>query len=174
MLRSLNDPTRHSWLVGMGGLDTIKSYGAAAAASIESAMSHAGADLISKQLELPYEAFAKSMPSEHLTFFNNLVPFVRTADVVCVHAGVSKDYISVEQESETTLVWGEPEWWSTYQGQDTIVYGHWNNARVDDGEAQPFVCNNTYCIDCVASNELIAVRFPHRSFFRSGRLESGA
>src|SRR5271167_4994486 len=31
MLRSLNDPTRHSWLVGMEGLETVKSYSEEAA-----------------------------------------------------------------------------------------------------------------------------------------------
>ena len=103
------------------------------------------------------------MPTEHLMFFETLAPFARTPEVVCVHAGISEEYVSVESESEATLVWGAPDWWRGYNGEDKIVYGHWDNASRTGGRARPFVLNETYGIDCVASDQLIAIRFPNLS-----------
>lgn len=168
LLRSLHDHCRHSWLLGMHGVVTARSYCTSATQALEDAMEAAGARLILENLPLPYEALIDSMPTTHLDFFKGLVPFIRTADVVCVHAGVSVDYVSVECESETTLVWGDDDWWQTYRGKDTIVYGHWNNADRSRGQAEPLACNGTYGIDCVASGELMAVRFPDLAVWRSG------
>jgi serine/threonine protein phosphatase 1 len=167
MRRSLDDPCRHSWVLGMQGLDTVKSYSLEAARIIEDEMNFVGADLFLQKLPLPYDALVSSMPPDHLRFFEELLPYARTQDVVCVHAGVSGEYVTVESETEQTLVWGQNDWWQKYRGKDTIVYGHWNNANRSSGLAEPFACNGTFGIDCVASNELIAVRFPDLSIWRS-------
>jgi serine/threonine protein phosphatase 1 len=168
MCQSLNDACRHSWLLGMQGLSTVKSYSLEAARIITDEMSSVGVDLFLSRTPLPYDALVQSMPLEHLKFFDRLLPYGRTQDVVCVHAGISEEYTDVECETEQTLVWGQNGWWQTYSGHDTIVYGHWNNADRTSGIAKPFARNGTYGIDCVASNELIAVRFPDLSVSRAG------
>lgn len=159
MLRSFDDHTRHSWYVAMNGYATVRSYSRKAAAVIDEALDVAG-ESIFDGVALPYDALVDAMPAEHLAFFRRLKPYVRTDDVVGVHAGVSADCMRVEEEDRDFLLWGREDWWDEYSGPDRIVYGHWGNGLVHRGAVRPFVVGRTYGIDCAAAGALMALRFP--------------
>ena len=160
MLRSLDDPRRHTWVTGMQGLPTIHSYNAELGRAFERRMASYGAALFLGDAELPYRELERAMPASHRGFFRGLVPFVRTKDVVCSHAGVSLEYESVESEDLEALIWGVPGWWDAYSGDDVIVYGHWGNGVDESGTVRPYEINRTYGIDCSSASELMAIRFP--------------
>src|SRR6185437_14833040 len=72
LLRTLHDPKRHSWLLGMEGLDTIESYSPHAARAVREAMADAGLQLYLGVGAVPYDLFFGAMPREHLRFFETL------------------------------------------------------------------------------------------------------
>lgn len=169
MLQTLDDHTRHTWIVGMQGLATIRSYSATVAAKIEEAMHRAGPAMFTEKRQLPYQAFMSAMPPEHHEFFGELKYFKRTREAVCVHAGVSDTYTAVEAEDETTLVWGtRPMWWEDYRGPDLIAYGHWGNALPVAEGAVPFTHGRTIGVDAAQSGCLLAVRLPDRAVWSAG------
>lgn len=166
MLRTLSDRARFTWILSMGGLATIRSYSVRAAATLEQALRQAGLSLLDGG-ELPFDCFVEAIPDTHLQFFQRLQPFVRTDDVLCLHAGLSNDGVRIEDQVMETLVWGELDWWNSYSGTERIVYGHWRNACLDDGLAIPHKFGRTYGIDCAASGQLIALRFPDLRVMRA-------
>ena len=83
MLRSVQNPCCHSWLVGMEAFETIQSYSPQAASILQQALGEGGIDLILKKLPLPYHVFVDSLPARHLQFFTDLQLFQRTPDVLC-------------------------------------------------------------------------------------------
>ena len=91
MLKSLHDPTCHSWLVGMEAFDTIASYSAEAAGILRDALEQTGIGLITETVTLPYHVFFDAVPLTHLRFFQQLEMFHRAAHVICVHAGIDLD-----------------------------------------------------------------------------------
>jgi serine/threonine protein phosphatase 1 len=170
MLRSLDDPTRHSWLVGMESLETIKSYSEEAAVMMTDSMSDLGIRLFTERVELPYEAFFDAMPPEHLRFFWELKPFHRTPDVICVHGGLSLDGV-LDPSDDNVHVWGPLGFPEDYEGLDAVVYGHRDNAVMgEDGIVRPCVgTNRTYGIDTISHGVLTAMRFPDGRVFQSVR-----
>jgi len=170
MLRSLHDPMRHSWLVGMEAMDTIQSYSPKAVKVLTKAMGAYGARLFYVKVPLPYEAFFDAMPPEHVRFFEGLVPCHRTPDVVCVHAGADLDG-KVDPSEVDVHVWGPLGFPEDYAGKDAIVYGHHNNAVLDgDGTAMPRIgTNRTYGIDTISHGVLTAMRFPDERVWQSTR-----
>jgi serine/threonine protein phosphatase 1 len=160
MLCSLNDPCRHTWIVGMEGLATVRSYSESVASQFDSTMSDLGPALFEQRLPLPYDNLVRAMPDSHIAFLRGLLPYFRSPDVVCVHAGVSASYRGVESEVEESLLWGVRDWWRDYRSGDTIAYGHWGNAIDSSGVASPFICNGSYGLDCSGADDLLAVRFP--------------
>lgn len=65
MLRTLDDRTRHSWLVGMEALDTIRSYSEEAAITLTDAMAELGIRLFTEKAALPYDAFFGNAARAH-------------------------------------------------------------------------------------------------------------
>lgn len=161
MLRTLHDAARHSWLLGMGAFDTIQSYSCHAAFLIEQSLAELGPRIIAETVSLPYEAFFSSMPPKHREFFENLVPFHKTDDVICVHGGVGRDG-ALDSQDLDTYIWGPPGFPKDYAGSDIVVYGHRHDAIVDDrGAVRPRVgMNRTYGIDTISHGVLTAIRFP--------------
>jgi len=171
MLRSLQDPTRHSWLVGMEALDTIRSYSPLAANAMEQALADAGARLFTKEIALPYDSFFNAMPPAHLKFFQQLELFHRSPDVLCVHAGADLDG-NLDPLAADTFIWGPPGFPEGYAGKEAVVYGHWHNAiPQEDGTVRPCIGpNRTYGIDSIDDGVLTAMRFPDGRVFQSKRL----
>jgi hypothetical protein len=59
------------------------------------------------------------------------------------------------------LIWGGTGFPERYRGQDTIVYGHHNNAVLTrDGWPQPAISGPTIGIDTISHGVLTAVRMP--------------
>jgi Calcineurin-like phosphoesterase len=160
LLQTMRDFHRHSWVLGMKGLTTVRSYSPEAADLLETAIEAAGPALIIEKQELPYQNFLSAMPGSHQKFFIRLKTFMRTDDVVCSHAGVSADCEFVEQQSDESLIWGQPKWWQNYRGADRIAYGHWGNADCSGDSPRACVTGNTFGIDCSTTGHLMAVRFP--------------
>ena len=59
----------------------------------------------------------------------------------------------------------------SYDGKDTIVYGHWRNCVIgEDGLPRPRIGDGkTYGIDTIADGVLTAIRFPGERIFQSSR-----
>jgi len=168
-LRTYRDPTRHSWLLGMDGLETVRSYSQSAAELLRSELDRAGVELIKGKLALPYHVFFEQVPAEHLSFLEGLVPFLRTPDVVCVHGG-ARSGVAVEAQSPHDLVWGPATFPEDYEGPDLLVYGHRCDGLLDlAGRAAPRVgpAGRTYGIDTIGRGVLTCLRFPDLAVFQS-------
>src|SRR5262245_47582642 len=72
LLRTYKDHTRHSWLLGMEGFPTVRSYSTTAADKLREAAEKAGPRLVLERVQLPYELFFEAMPAEHITFLTSL------------------------------------------------------------------------------------------------------
>ena len=168
MLRSLRDPTRHSWLVGMEALETIESYSAKAAGIMKDALEKHGARLFMERMPLPYDMFFDAMPPGHLEFFKQLQPFHQTLDVICVHGGVDLNGV-LDPDNEDVQVWGPLGFPEDYTGNKAVVYGHRNDAVTGDNKLpQPRIGpNRTYGIDTIAHGVLTAMRFSDEKVFQS-------
>jgi len=116
MLRTLDDPLRHSWLIGMEAIATIRSYSDEAAHEIEIAMESLGKRLFTVRAPLPYDKFFKAMPEEHKMFLRELKPYHQTQDVICVHGGCSLDGV-VDPYDDNVHVWGPLGFPEDYAGQ---------------------------------------------------------
>lgn len=137
MLRTMDDPKCHSWLVGMESLETIRSYSEEAEAQVAAALAELGARLFTHKLPLPYEYFFNAMPESHVRFFRELKPYYRTPDVICVHGGISLDG-ELDPTDANVHVWGPLGFPEDYAGQEPVVYGHRDDCLMDaDGLGIP-------------------------------------
>jgi serine/threonine protein phosphatase 1 len=171
MLKARRDPTSHSWLLGMDSFTTIASYSVEAAAAIRREAERLGPRLILEKVPLPYGLFFDSMSAEHLRFFDDLVPYYRSENLICVHGGVDTEGRSLVKGDLEVLLWGAEGFPESYRGRDPVVYGHWGNANVDSqGWPQPCVKDNlTFGIDSISKGVLTAMRFPDGRVFQSSR-----
>lgn len=170
LLRTIRDPTRHSWLLGMEAFATIESYSPEAAAALRAAAEQAGERLYLNPGPLPYEQFFDAMPPAHRAFLDGLRPYTETCDVVCVHGGVDARGGPPNQQSAQSLVWGTRDFQTEYEGPAWLVYGHWHNTTRDEsGRCVPAVIGRTIGIDTIDHGVLTAVRFPDLRVFQSGR-----
>jgi len=160
MLRTRLNYKRHSWLMGMDAFATIRSYAADAERTLRDAMAEAGLQLYVRRTALPYDAFFTAMPAEHCAFFDNLEPSFEEDGCFCSHAGVDPRV--------TILADQRVDFPDGYRGDATIVYGHWNNAVLDDaGWPAPCIVGNTIGIDTIFHGVLTAIRVPDRRIFQS-------
>jgi serine/threonine protein phosphatase 1 len=170
LLRTYRDFTRHSWVLGMEAFETIRSYSAEAERLLRRELNRAGAGLITDRVRIPYDLFFELVPPSHIHFFENLKLFRRTPDAVCVHGGIEPKKGAVEVQDRETLLWGCEDFPSGYHGEDMIVYGHSNNAAINEaGWPEPNEMNHTIGIDTISFGVLTAVRLPHRKVFQSSR-----
>lgn len=168
MLRSLNDPTKHSWLIGMDALETIRNYSEEAALPIARAIDEHGSRLFAMRMALPYHLLWEAMPREHLDFLRQLKPYYREPGIVCVHGGVEREG-AVDPLDVNTCVWGPSGFPEEYSGPDAVLYGHHNNAIIGpDGSIHPCIGpNRTYGIDTISHGVLTALRLPDGKLFQS-------
>ena len=170
MLESMNDHTRHSWILAMDAFDTIGSYSDEAANVLRNALKSAGVRLIKYKVRLPYDVFFNALPKTHLDFLYQLRPYLKTPDVICVHAGVALDGIILETQSPDSFFWGVNGFPRGYHGPDPVVYGHWDNAVYHNKWPSPNIgLNHTHGLDSIASGVLTAMRFPDRKIYQSAR-----
>jgi serine/threonine protein phosphatase 1 len=168
MLRTLRDFGRHSWLLGMEALETIRSYSEQAALRLRDATHRAGPRIVTETVLLPYEDFFDAMPRSHLGFFEGLSIWYRSPDALCVHGGVSLDGTPIEEQAEDAVVWGPDEFPEQYQGRELVVYGHRGDTPLGaDGRPKPRVRRNTIGLDSSEYGVLTAVRLPDQRVFQA-------
>ncbi len=171
MLRTRDDYRRHSWLLGMNGLSTIRSYSMDAAKRIEAASAAERAALYDGTVALPYDHFFEALPADHARFFDSLRLVHATAECVCSHGGIDPAVEGLTGQ-DRALVWGAHGFPEGYAGTRPIVYGHHNNADVDEDDwPHPRVIGATYGLDTIAHGVLTALRLPGPYVLQSARYE---
>jgi serine/threonine protein phosphatase 1 len=174
MLRTLKDPTSHSWIF-IGGFETIESYSSTAAAAIGAEFEAAGPRTVLEKVRVGYERFFQEMPAKHLAFFEGLELYHETEDVVCVHAGVDPRGGPNNLQDPEVFTWGTDGFPDKYRGERAVVYGHWENS-VEDKEGWPWpriLDNRTFGIDTISKGVLTAMRFPDGKIFQSEKQAAG-
>lgn len=175
MLRTLDDHQRHSWLIGMDAFDTIRSYSPNAVDALRRAIEAAGPEMFSNRQPLPYDEFFDAVPEAHISFFRGLEPYYRGADGICVHAGLDPGGKPVESQPLNALLHGADGFPRDYLGAETVAYGHWNNADLDEhGWPRPRVVGATIGVDTISHGVLTAVRLADRRVFQSSRYMSSS
>jgi serine/threonine protein phosphatase 1 len=101
LLDTMRDSCRHSWLLGMEGLITIRSYSIDAEQTLRAAASAAGEHLYRGRCPLPYDTFFDTLPAEHVRFFTTLRSYHRTPDCVCAHGGLDPSSSGLMRRSAT-------------------------------------------------------------------------
>jgi serine/threonine protein phosphatase 1 len=169
LLKSMRDPHVHSWLFGMDGFTTIRSYSADAEQALRDGLAAAGVAVFTGRVALPYDAFFDSMPAAHREFFLSLDRFHASADCVCTHAGVHPSIDDLGRQGRT-LTWGHARFPDDYRGERAVVYGHTNDAALDAaGWPWPRIVGPTYGLDTIAHGVLTALRMPGAEVIQSAR-----
>jgi serine/threonine protein phosphatase 1 len=170
LLQTLRDHSRHSWLLGMEAFDTIRSYSVEAALALREAVSLAGLPLFLSRQALPYDVFFENVPKAHLEFFENLSPYYRSSDGICVHGGLDPHVADLERQPLEALMWGAKGFPDEYRGGETVAYGHWNNAELNpQGWPMPRIIGSTIGLDTISHGVLTAMRLADRHVFQSAR-----
>ena len=172
MLATMDDYSRHSWLLGADAFETVRSYSPEAAALLRTEVDRAGPRLILRELTLSYDVFFDPMPESHQDFFRGLEPFHRGDDAVFVHAGVDPAGKPVEEHELHEIVWGlGVDFPAGYRGKDRVVYGHHDDAVLDaNGWPTPHIIEGrTWGLDTISTGVLTAVRMPDGAVFQSER-----
>ena len=170
LLRTQKDYARHSWLLGMEALDTVRSYSLEAERTLREALRDAGLRLYLGRCKLPYEVFFDALPPSHRAFFAQLAVSFHDADCICTHAGLDPHVTDLADQTVESLIWGNTAFPADYRGDATVVYGHWNNADLDrHGWPRPRIVGNTVGIDTISHGVLTAIRMPDRHVFQSAR-----
>lgn len=170
MLASHRDHTRHSWLLAMDVFPTIASYSPEAADALQAAVDDVGSHaLYSEGTRLPYELFFNTIPEAHVKFLEALPLFHETVDGVFTHAGLDVAIPDLQNQSRYALLMGTFDFVDGYRGPPAVVYGHRNNAVLEDGWPRPRLSSWTIGIDTISHGVLTAVRLPERTVMQSAR-----
>jgi len=172
MLATMDDYTRHSWLLGADAFATVASYSPLAAKKLRLSAEEAGPRLITDDVELPYETFFEAVPASHRRFFRTLRLFYESDGAVFVHAGVDPDGGRPAEQDSRELTWGlVPDFPDGYRGPQKVVYGHRDDCVVDAGGwPRPRIVNElTYGVDSISTGVLTAIRMPDGEVFQSER-----
>jgi len=170
-LRTMHDYTQHAWLLGMEADETIRSYSSAAADEIRAALRASRTSVDEGTCPLPYERFFDALPTAHAQFFAALALSHETPECFCSHGGVDPA-VPIGDTPAGTLVWGTRGFPKDYTGERTVVYGHMNNAHVDDDDwPHPRVAGNTLGLDTIAHGVLTAIRLPGPYVLQSARYQ---
>ena len=167
LLKTMVNPRRHSWLLGMDGFTTIRSYSPEAEQEIRTAATAAGNDLYQGNVALPYERFFEAMPLEHQEFFASLDRFCQTPDGICTHAGLHPSLPDIGRQGRI-LTWGHNGFPEEYTGDHYVMYGHHNHPQVDaSGWPRPRIVGRTIGLDTISHGVLTAVSLPGPQVFQS-------
>jgi serine/threonine protein phosphatase 1 len=171
MLRSFADHRCHSWIIGMEAFETVASYSVKAARMLREEVERLGPRLIFDKMPVPYDIFFDVVPKDHLDFFSKLQYFHVQESVICVHGGLDPHLEDFELQHPETLLWGGTGFPEEYSRSEKVIYGHWNNAVLDNsGWPSPIILSNgTYGIDTISHGILTAIRLPDERIFQSGQ-----
>lgn len=173
-LKTMRNHASHSWLFGMEGLDTVRSYSADAEVILRAAAEDAGLALYTRKAPLPYDAFFASVPPKHIRFFEGLNLCYQSADGIFSHGGLDPRVPELRDQGRMALIWGAGGFPEAYRGDRVVVYGHWDNALLNrDGWPLPAIEDRTIGIDTISHGVLTAIRLPDRHVFQSARYSVG-
>jgi serine/threonine protein phosphatase 1 len=173
LLRTMRDFRQHTWLLATDAFKTIESYSVDGAHVLREAISRAGAALYGDDCPLPYEVFFDCVPSSHIHFFTTLRYYYQSPDCLCTHGGLDPRVVSVHDQASHALIWGAAGFPASYDGPQTVVYGHRNNAIVNAaGWPAPMIVGQTIGIDTISHGVLTAVRLPDGRVFQSARFKA--
>ncbi|MCC6989156.1 MAG: serine/threonine protein phosphatase [Acidobacteria bacterium] len=171
LLATMRDYTQHAWLLGMEADATIRSYSPAAADAIHAARLAQRMRVYDSGCTLPYEQFFDVLPAAHTAFFTGLVARHETPECLCAHAGVDPAWTGVP-DAGRAFTWGARGFPENYTGGQAVIYGHMNNAHVDDDDwPHPRVIGRTYGLDTIAHGVLTAIRLPGPHVLQSARYQ---
>jgi serine/threonine protein phosphatase 1 len=171
MLRSWDDPARHSWLTGMNGYVTIRSYSPEAEDALRAAAIAVGGRVYEECCALPYGVFFDSLPQSHVDFFRSLKPYHENEDGIFVHAGLD-DRLSLAEQTPGALLfgWDGARFPAGYAGTQVVLYGHRNNPEIDaNGWPWPRRIGRTIGLDTSHHGIVTALRLPDDRLFQSQR-----
>ncbi len=145
MLSFLEDPSRHSEWLSIGGAETLRSYGIDLRGMSPSM-------LASRDFKLMLETH---IPHEHIQFLRDMPVMVRLPGVVLVHAGM-RSGVTTDLQEDRDLLWIQNVDYVNGDFDAVVVHGH---TIVRD----PIITSARICVDTGAyrSGKLSAVRiFP--------------
>lgn len=161
--------TSTSWILGMEGLSTVRSYSSEAESLIIDEIRSLGIRLFQEEkIELlSYKRLFDSMPEDHIDFLvSGLKNYYEENDLICSHSGINPDRPLMEQRDED-LYWNDPgRMMASWKGPQTLVIGHKDTATIDPFmEGRPIIKEHVVLLD--TGNVLTAVRFPDRKVLQS-------
>jgi serine/threonine protein phosphatase 1 len=172
LMRTYNDHTKHSWLLGMEAFETIRSYSPEAETKLKRETEKAGLRLIINHVALPYGFFFRAIPKEHIEFFKGLRSFYQTPEAVYVHGGVNPEIDRVEDQEPEDLIWGNDDFPDRYRGHDMVIYGHVCKPEFDSkGWPNPRIKGKTWGLDTICQGVLTALRLPEKMIIQSDRFD---
>ncbi len=142
LLGFLRDPVKNSNWLEFGGRQTLGSYGVAPPQTLDD----------HTLLQRTRDAFLNAI-EPHLSFLGGLERYVRSGDVVFVHAGLDPSK-SLDQQSDEALLWGNSEFLDNGGYPDLrVVHGHYD-------ANEPVMTPHRVCVDTGAyySGRLTAIR----------------
>ncbi|WP_172370984.1 metallophosphoesterase family protein [Sporosarcina jiandibaonis] len=101
-----------NWVNRNGGRTTLESYGFTPSEF-----------LVPDEKEFIKPKLRCVTLARHLDFIQNLEHYIELEEYIFVHAGVRPN-LALEETDPYTLMWIREEFYSTYSGQKTIVFGH--------------------------------------------------
>jgi len=171
--QTYHDHTKTSWVIGMQGLSTIKSYSTEAAVLIENEIRLIGLKLFQNEKIKPfsYKTFFESMPKDHLQFLiDDLKRYYEGDGLICTHSGINPK-VPLSEQLDDDLYWNDPaEMMELWKGPQTLVIGHADTAAIDlSMEGKPIIKEYIVLLDTGADTRdiLTAVRFPDREIIQS-------
>jgi hypothetical protein len=136
-VQTRRDHRRHSWLLGMEAFDTIRSYSVDAARVLRDAVTLAGPELFLGGCTLPYDVFFDCLPENPYSILRRFTA-VLPGSGLRVHAwGTGPRVAGVHAQAPDALLWSADGFPHLYDGLETVVYGHWNNAVLNDERRLP-------------------------------------
>lgn len=177
LIHALKDPSSFSWLVGMEGLSTVKSYSVKAADTLARFISDVGPDIIQAKNRgepyiLPYEEFYASLPGDHKDFFlRELQPYYKRGDLICAHSGINPKK-ALEDQTEKDLFWNSPKrLLKSWQGPEMLAVGHLPTLFVAQRyAARPIERKRILLMDSAPdmTGVLSCIRYPDRMLLQVG------
>jgi serine/threonine protein phosphatase 1 len=121
-IKCLSDPSLFDQWMRLGGLETLKSYGAAPATLANG-----------KQIVELQAAFHNALPQAHFRFFRDLRSSFACGDFFFAHAGV-KPKVDLSRQKQSDLLWIRGEFLSSNDDfGKIIVHGHTPNSEIEVG-----------------------------------------
>ena len=168
LLNTYHNYSIHSWLLGMEGCTTIKSYSKQAAKVLEKEIRKFGMKLIyykkkKKAPALPYDIFFNSMPPDHISFFEQLRLYYEDEGIICSHAGLEIG-MPLASQAENELLWSNTHSFiERWKGPKVLVLGHVHTYKIiADMYGKVIIKDKVIFTDtgCPQTGILSAVRFP--------------